>query len=104
MDDKADKEFTYLLETYRAAVDYFNGYSERYSNRFNIFLTIDVALAGLFANLWISSASEQSPNRGAYILIAFLGWQCHFYFTSRAPRTSILLNANGNVLTKSEFY
>ena len=65
-----DKEFTFLLEAYKAAIDYFNGYATRVSTRFNILLGADIAFAGLLGNSWLSGAVLSS--RGVFI-ISMLG-------------------------------
>ncbi len=41
-----EKQFTYLLEAYKASLAYYNGYSGRVTTRFNILFAVDVALAG----------------------------------------------------------
>lgn len=55
-----DKEFTFLIEAYKTAIDYFDGYATRVYNRFNILLTVDVALAGLFGTAWMQSQAISS--------------------------------------------
>ncbi len=52
-----DKQFTYLLEAYKIAVDYLSGYVDRIYTRFNIFLGIDIALAGIYAGVLFNSKS-----------------------------------------------
>ena len=63
--NKEEFEQTYMLEAYRAAVDYFNGYSDRYATRFNIFITIEVALFGLLA----STGQFTSPQLDSPLLV-----------------------------------
>ncbi len=65
-----DKEFTFLLEAYKTAVDYFDGYATRVYNRFNILLAIDVALAGVYGSALVESKIISS--KGA-LLIPLIG-------------------------------
>lgn len=52
-----DKEFSYLLEAYKAAVSYFSDYSTRVSNRFNVLIAIDIALAGVYGAALLNRAT-----------------------------------------------
>jgi hypothetical protein len=65
-----DNEFAFLLEAYKVAIQYFDGYTTRVSTRFNILLGVDIALAGFLANSWLSAATL-SP-KGKFI-ISLLG-------------------------------
>lgn len=62
-----DKEFTYLLEAYKVAVSYFSDYSTRVSNRFNVLLAIDIALAGVYGAALFNSNNAVSGN-GAWLI------------------------------------
>lgn len=65
-----DKQFTYLMESYKTAIDFFNGYVERVYNRFNILLGIDIALAGVYAGVWFDTTSQTGTGK---ILVLSLG-------------------------------
>ncbi|MEM4204614.1 MAG: hypothetical protein QXS54_11145 [Candidatus Methanomethylicaceae archaeon] len=63
-----DNEFVFLLEAYKTAIDYFDGYANRVSTRFNILLGVDIALAGLLGNALLSGMNL--PSQGAVIISA----------------------------------
>jgi hypothetical protein len=65
-----DKEFTYVLEAYKTCVTYFNSFINRVSTRFNILISIDIALAGIYSGLWLNPT--KTNEMGTY-LIASLG-------------------------------
>jgi hypothetical protein len=65
-----DKHFTFLLESYKTAMDYFSSYADRVSSRFNILLTLDVAIAGVFVSAWLSS---QPVTGSRAVVISLLG-------------------------------
>lgn len=69
MKDK-EKEFDYLIESYKTAIGFFGGYFDRVYNRFNILIGIDVALAGVYAGVLFDI---QSPTDNRKILILSLG-------------------------------
>jgi len=64
-----DKRFTFLLEAYKSYVEYFSGYADRVSTRFNILLTIDVALAGVYGGTQLNSATADTTLFSALGLI-----------------------------------
>lgn len=65
-----DKQFTYLLEAYKIAVDYLSGYVDRIYTRFNIFLGVDIALAGIYAGVLFNSKSITNAGK---VLVLSLG-------------------------------
>lgn len=65
-----DKEFTYLMESYKTAIDFLDGYFDRVYNRFNILIGIDVALAGVYAGVLFDTPSPVGKGK---ILVLSLG-------------------------------
>ncbi len=63
-----DKQFTYLLEAYKTAVDFFNNYADRVYNRFNILLGIDVLLAGFFSGGLIDAKTNSTV--GNFLIVS----------------------------------
>jgi len=70
MPNAQGNEFAFLLEAYKVAIEYFDGYATRVATRFNILLGVDIALAGLLANSWLSATTLSS--KGMFI-ISLLG-------------------------------
>jgi len=64
-----DKEFMFLLEAYKVAIDYFNGYAERVFVRFNILLGVNILLGGVLGNAWLSGAELSS--KGVIVISLF---------------------------------
>ena len=52
-----EKQFTYLIEAYKIAISYTDSFSNRMYSRFNILLTLDVALGGVITGLLGKSSS-----------------------------------------------
>jgi hypothetical protein len=80
-----DKEFTYLLEAYKAAIDYLNGYADRVSNRFNILLTLNIAAVALFGNIWLNPQTTPSKN-GLFVSALGLAVSVLLYIQSAQDR------------------
>lgn len=76
-----EKQFTYLLEAYKAAVAYFDGYSGRVTTRFNILFAVDVALAGALGAT-LSSDSERAASLDWIICILGLALSTLLYIQS----------------------
>lgn len=70
MPNAQGNEFAFLLEAYKVAIEYFDGYATGVATRFNILLEVDIALAGLLANSWLSATTLSS--KGMFI-ISLLG-------------------------------
>ncbi len=49
-----DRQFQYLIESYKLAIAWTDSYANRIYNRFNIFLGINVAIASLSASTWFN--------------------------------------------------
>ena len=52
-----EKQFTYLIEAYKIAISYTDSFSNCMYSRFNILLTLDVALGGVITGLLGKSSS-----------------------------------------------
>jgi hypothetical protein len=55
-----NQTIVFLIEAYKAAISYYSDYMTRIWNRFNIVLTLDAALAGLFLTLWLGNHSASA--------------------------------------------
>lgn len=62
--DKKQLDFAFLA--YQTSIKTYNEISNRVSTRFNIILTIDIALAGFFADTWFKN--EIRSDNGSFIL------------------------------------
>lgn len=69
-----DKQFSMLLEVYTSYLDYYDGYSERMSTRFNILLAVNLAIAGALGAIWLSVGGSSTQRTGASILISSMGF------------------------------
>ncbi len=72
MSSPQDNEFTFLLEAYKLSIEYFDGYASRVSTRFDILLGVDIALAGLLGNAWLSGATLSPKGMSIISLLGLL--------------------------------
>lgn len=59
--DKNDKTSKFLLEAYKTRIEFFSQHATRTWNRFNLLLTVELALSGFFFKLWFERSND-SPN------------------------------------------
>ena len=64
-----DKKHKFLLESYKLRIEFFSQHATRTWNRFNLLLTVELALSGYFFKLWfencgISTTLWQIPALG----------------------------------------
>jgi hypothetical protein len=95
MPNAQGNEFAFLLEAYKVAIEYFDGYATRVATRFNILLGVDIALAGLLANSWLSATTLSS--KGMFI-ISLLGLFISIFFvcTKRSGQVCIKMSNQAN--------
>jgi hypothetical protein len=66
-----DRRIEFLIEGYKVATSYYDGFMNRIWNRFNIMVTLDSALLALFLTLWFGSASSKDE---FLIVFPFVGF------------------------------
>lgn len=86
-----ENEFTYLLEVYKSALSYTDSFSDRMYARFNILLTLNVALAGLMGNNWLNS---QSTAFRIHPSIPVIGLIISFFLYFQSAQDKYILNLN----------
>ncbi len=59
--DEDDRKSQFLLEAYKTRIQFFSQHATRTWNRFNLLLTVELALSGFFLKLWFGRC-ENSPN------------------------------------------
>jgi hypothetical protein len=92
-----EKQFTYLLEAYKASVAYFDGYSGRVTARFNILFAVDVALAGALGAV-LSGIVDQTTNFDW--IIAVLGLVTSILLYIQSAQDKYLIRAHRNKINE----
>jgi hypothetical protein len=92
MDNKKvdeEREFTYLVEAYTAALAYFDGISGRVNNRFNILLTANLLLAVVLGNAFLA---PQPRSACALMLIWAFGTLIAVFLYLQSVRDKYLIS------------
>jgi len=62
----------FMIDAYKSAIKYYSDYMNRIWNRFNIMLSLDTALVGLWLTFWINNQSILSKNLVVLPILGFI--------------------------------
>jgi hypothetical protein len=82
------RQFDFALIAYKSAIETYNEISNRVSTRFNIILTIDIALAGFFVNAWVN---EKIARENGTLLLPLIGFVISIFLYFQSAQDKYIL-------------